>query len=101
MSLEKPQINGYDLKSTTITINTDRDINGLWQRSRMVFDNKGYAQNLGAVQQNYTEMDIMEIEPQDAMDLERILTKIYCSEAHQRKLGADGFTETLPELPPL
>lgn len=101
MSTQQPQKNGYDLKASTIVINTSRDVNGLWQGSKMTFDNKGYVPNLGAVQQNYTEIDIGEIDQQDALDLERILTKIYISEAHQRKLGADGFTEIAPELPPL
>jgi len=113
MSLEKPTKNGHAIKGMNIIINTQRDDldEGLWLGSKLTFDNQIYVKNTGRIQAPYTELDFAEIlglnegesglSAQDVLDLERVFTKMYNSPYHQRKLGADGFTEITPELPQL
>lgn len=107
MSLEKPTKNGHVLKALNIVINTQRDeLNeGLWQGSKLTFDNQIYVKDTGKIQAPYTYLDFSEIigldeqvsglSAQDVLDLERIFTKIYTSKYHQQKLKSDGFEESI------
>ena len=112
MSLAEPTKNGHKVKALNIVINTQRDdLNeGLWQGSKLTFDNQIYVKDTGRIQAPYTYLDFTEIlalnedqhglSAQDVLDLERIFTKMYNSKYHQIKLGADGHEEWIPAPEP-